>query len=456
MPPPTASPAQSRFDVALLLIGLAALLIRVGALLAVGFNEAYFDADGYHWGALEALAGGPITTTHHPPGYSFVLGLFYEVAGVRPRLFLAVQAILGAVACVLTGDAAGRTMGRRAGLLAAALLAFNPYAVLMTAALVSENLALPLFALSLWFVARDLPRIPGWKVAAAAVSVAAMGLVRSALISVALPIALLPLLGLVRVQGPLRRRVAASVLLLALSLSGPVVYGILRSRTTGVFRFGSPNDIYNLWVGNNPHATGRIQATPGAPPPDLAREEVAKILAPRVKEFLLRHPGRQASLFLRRLSHNLAPPKRDLIYLYGHGWAGERPPEVVRTVYAAAALSFPFLGGLVLLSFARSGRCLPFLAAISIAAAALAPYLLAIGDARYLLPAYPALCLAAGALAAVNAQPTWSRSRRLVAALLSILFLGNAAHNVALTEPALEAVSRPGGSSLAPPYDLAW
>lgn len=453
--PPGSLPAPPRFDAALLLVGLAALVLRVGALLAVGFNEAYFDVDGYHWGALEALAGGPITTSHHPPGYSFVLGLFYEVVGVRPRLFLAVQAVLGATACVLAGDAAGRTMGRRAGLLAAALLAFNPYVVLMTAALGSENLVLPLFALFVWLVARDLPRVPGWKLAAAALTVAAMGLVRSALVSVALALALLPVLGLARVAGPLRRRVAAGVLLLALSLSGPVLYGLLRARTTGVFRIGSPNDVYNLWVGNNPHATGRIEEMPGVPPGDLDREVVARMLAPRVKEFLLGSPHRQLDLSLKRLSYNLAPPKRDLIYVYAHGWAGEKPAAAVRTAYALVALSFPLLGALVLLAFARSGRAVPFLVGAGIAVAALLPYQVAIGDPRYLLPAYPALALAAGALAARDVPGPWSRRRRAVAALLAVLFLGNAAHDVYLTDAALRAISAPGGSSLPVPYHFA-
>lgn len=452
-----ASPAaRPPIDPLFAALALAALLVRVAALLAVGFNPAYFDVDGYHGCALAGLSGAPIPTDHHPPGTAFAIQLFYAVAGVRPRLFLAAQAVLGALACFLVADAAGRTMGRRAGLLAGALLAFNPYAVLATAALASENLALPAFALFVWLLARDLPSVPFARLVAAALVVSAMGLVRSALLAVALPLALVPVLGLARRPETLRRRLAAGALLLAISFSGPLAYGLHRARRTGVLRLGSPNDVYNLWVGNNPHATGRIQAMPGLPPPDLGREEVARILAPRVKEFLLRHPGRQVPLLLRRLSHNLAPPKRDLIYIYGHGWAGERSPGVVLTAYAAAALSFPFLGALVLLAFARSGRCLPFLAGIAIASAALVPYLLAIGDARYLLPAYPALCLAAGALAAAKVPSPWSRSRRLAAALLAVLFFGNAARDVALTDPALRAVSAPGGSSLDPPYDLAW
>ena len=444
-----------RLDVALLALGVAALLVRVWALLAVGFNPDYFDVDGYHHAALEGLAGRPIPTTHHPPGTSFLLMLLYQVAGPRPRLFLVLFALLGAAACLLVGDAARRTMGRKAGLLAAALLAFNPYVVLATPALASENLALPAFALFVWLVATDLPRVPGWKLAAAALTVSAMGLVRSALVSVALPLALLPLLGLTRSPGSTRRRVAAGILLLGLSLSGPVGYGLLRARTTGVFRIGCPMDVYNLWVGNNPHATGRIEEMPGAPPADLDREEVARLLGPRVREFILGSPHRQVDLFARRLSYNLAPPKRDLVYLYGHGWAGERSPTTVRVAYALVALSFPVLGGLVLLAFARAGRTLPFLVAAGIVLCALAPYQLSLGDARYLLPVYPAIGLAASALLARDVPAAWSRGRRLAAALLAVLFLGNAARDVLLTDPALRAIARPGGSRLDPPYHFA-
>jgi hypothetical protein len=194
---------------------------------------------------------------------------------------------------------------------------------------------------------------------------------------------------------------------------------------------------------------------PDLPPPELDREAVARILAPRVKAFLLESPGRQPELFAKRLSYNLAPPKRDMIYVYAHGWAGERSATAVRTAYALLAFSFPVLGSVFLLAFARAGRTLPFLVASAIALCVLLPYQASIGDPRFLLPAYPSICLAAAALAARDVPAPWARGRRLAAALLAVLFLGNAAWDVALTDPAIRAISQPGGSRLNPPYDFA-
>jgi len=449
------APAPASGFALLALISTAGLALRLGFVHAIGFQPGFFDVDGYHAMALAAGNGASVPTSHHPPGYAWFLWLVYEALGVRPRIVYLLQAVLGAGAALLAGDSIRRVAGTSAGALAAALLAFNAYAVLATSTLASENLALPGVALVLWLSLDGSRRPAAWRLLSAALVVSGLALVRTGLVLLAVPLAILVLLPRPARCGSLSRRLAASLGVVLVAFSGLFLHAVSRWRTTGVFRIGCPNDVYNLWVGNNPDATGRIDPMPVVPGVDLDKEAQARLLAPRVRAFLRDHPLQQVRLFLARASYNFAPPKRDLIYVYGHGWAGERPRSVVLATYATVALSLPILLAVALLAFARSGHLPAFRLAAALTAAVLLPYQVSIGDPRFLLPAYPALCAAAGLLGASRVPAAWSRGRRIVAALAMALFCANAARDLSLTDPALRAVSGPGGSRLRPPYHFA-
>lgn len=440
----------------LAILALAGLALRLGIVFAVGFQPEFFDVDGYHAMALAARDGATIPTSHHPPGYAWFLWLVYEVFGVRPRIVYVLQAVLGGAAVFLAGDSVRRAAGRNAGVLAAALLAFNAYPILATPTLASENLALPGVSLVLWLALGAPRRAGAGGLLAAALVVSGLALVRTGLLLLAVPVAALALLHRPpRARTSRRRQLASALAVLLLASSGLLLHAFSRWRSAGVFRIGCPNDVYNLWVGNNPDATGRIDPMPVVPGADLDKEAQARLLAPQVREFVREQPHLQLRLFLARASYNFAPPKRDLIYIYGHGWAGERTRATVLVAYSAAALALPILFSCVALAFARAGHLPAFRLAAVFAVAVVLPYQISIGDPRFLLPAYPALCSAAGLLAASDVPGAWSRRRRIVAAIGMAAFSANAARDVALTDSALRAVARPGGSTLRPPYHFA-
>lgn len=442
---------------AVLGVAAAALAIRVATSLAIGFNPAFFDADSYHRLAMEGVAGGHVSSDGHPPGYSWFLMTLYRLVGVEPRAVYGLQIVIAAGVVLLVGDAARRRFGPRAGVLAASLLAFSGPLAIYPSLLLSENVCLAGVALVAWLVLPRLPEPGAARLLGAAAVVAALSLTRTGLVLLAVPLAFLALAS--RRRGGAARSAALAAGVLAVVAVPLLLYSWVRSGWTGAFRIGSAADVYSFYLGNNPEARGRaepmtIDLGPDPPPsPDM--ETAARLLGPKARSYLLRHPVREAELFVRRASFNFAPNKKDLLYLYGHGWAGERRPAVVEAVYVWVAMSWPALAAALLLAFARRGVDAPVGLALAFAAAGILPYQVSIGDARYLIPFHPFLAFAAGSLLAPAGPHSWAASRRLAAGVLAVAFLANAVHDVARTDGALRAIARPGGSALRPPYHFA-
>lgn len=441
----------------LALVTVLALALRVAVAIGVGFNPEYFDVDGYH---AQAIAGldGPVPTSTHPPGYPwFLLGVFrLSGAGVQP-VYLA-QALLSAVAIFAVGWAVGRRYGAWAGVLSATLLAADGYMVIATAALASENLCVPGVAavIVLLLPSRGSPTWP--RLLAAATVIGLLGLVRTALLGLAAGVALFEVVDRRTNSGSLGRRGARAGGVLVVALLPALIFGAVRASREGPFRIGSPWDAYNLWLGNNPHATGRVEPMPDVPeagtaeiPDEWAR---ARVLGPRAIAYALQHPVRELVLVARRASYLFASPKRDLIYIYGWGWAGERSAAVIATSYVWASSSVPLLVLLALVAWWRHGCDAGLAWTAVLLFFAVVPYLLTIGDARFLLPLHPLIAVAAGTVAHPRmAAPNWRRAA--VIGVIGLVFLANTAFDLVATQPALEAILQPGGSTLRPPYHFA-
>ena len=444
--------------VSILLVSALALVLRLAMIVGVGFNPSFFDADSYHYFAEYGLRDEPIPSHYHPPGYSWLLAKLYSVAGPRPRIAYAVQAFLSAVAVWLAGDAARRRFGPRAGLLTATLIALNGYLAIFPSILASETVALFGVTLVTWLLLSSWPAPSRWVTVCVVLLAGSLGLVRTGLVLLALPA-----LYIEAVRSRAERRIllgAVRVAALLLLAAGPIVTDAwLESRRTGVFELGAATDTANFWAGNNPAATGRMEAFPDAPiagTPDFPDERAcARHLSTKVRQFLLEYPERQLILIPMRASYLFAPAKRDLIYVYGHGWAGERPAETVFLVYIWVAVSVPLLAAGAILGFARAGHTEAVRLALGMVLLGALPYLASIGDARYVQPFQPVLAIVAGASAGYPLSGGWSRNRRLAAAAVALLFFGNAAYDVKKTEPALAAIARAGGSTLRPPYIFA-
>jgi hypothetical protein len=94
-------------------------------------------------GTNRAPGGGP--SAFRPPAYPAFLAGVYAVAGEEaPGIARMVEAVLGTLTVALIGVIASRIWGRRVGLLALGIAAVGPPLVIMSTALVSESLFVPL------------------------------------------------------------------------------------------------------------------------------------------------------------------------------------------------------------------------------------------------------------------------------------------------------------------------
>ena len=206
---------------ALLLVGAAALLVRVGYVLSGPGSPVVGDTPGYHSYAVHLLDSGSYVNDEgerasRPPGYPLFLAAVYSVFGRSPAAVVAIQCLLGALTCVLTALLAGGVLKPpwplACGLAAAGYFGlFSPPAFLLTECLYSFLLALAFFALhhGVWPADR--------RAFLFGLALAAAFLVRpEVLVFAVLAAALLPLLA----KGFGRREAAAAALGFAL-FSGP-------------------------------------------------------------------------------------------------------------------------------------------------------------------------------------------------------------------------------------------
>src|SRR5947209_7944413 len=113
-----------------------------------------------------APAGGP--SAFRPPAYPAFLGAVYWVAGQEaPPAARFVEAVLGTLTVALIGLIAMRIWGRRVGIIALGIAAVAPPLVVMSTALISESLFVPLVlaAVACALQARRSARPLAWTVA---------------------------------------------------------------------------------------------------------------------------------------------------------------------------------------------------------------------------------------------------------------------------------------------------
>lgn len=144
----------------LVVILSVAFLGRLGfAGLVVGFNTPpKGDEIDYHAiaGNLADGEGFVNATGQHtgrrPPAYPFLLSIFYRIAGPSTALARVIQVLLGTLVVWLTFLTARRFFSESEALVAAALVAVNPFLVFVSGYLLTENLYLILVLLALFLV----------------------------------------------------------------------------------------------------------------------------------------------------------------------------------------------------------------------------------------------------------------------------------------------------------------
>lgn len=243
-------------------VALAVRLIVLSELSRLAlFRTPQLDSLEYLSWARSIASGElrwPVLPTH-APGYPFFLGGLLALFNGSVTVARIVQAVLGAVLCVVVALLGKRLFGPRAGIAAGLLLALYAPLAYIEVSLLAEGVFVLLLVLALasllspW---RDTRPIPTAAVAGALLGLAA--LMRAT--ALALVPALLLVLLLDRRWGDTRRRGLAAAAMVAACLVLVVPVTIKVSRVAGSFvplqAFGG----LNFYMGNDPTGNG----TPGA------------------------------------------------------------------------------------------------------------------------------------------------------------------------------------------------
>jgi len=220
------------------------------------FGELFGDGQQYDAWARQIAAGDWIghEVFYQAPLYPYFLGALYTFCGHELWLVRAVQALLGALACVLVARAGTQLVSRRAGLCAGLLLAAYPPAIFFDGLIQKSSLDLfltaALLALIAAFQVRPRTRLIAWL----GVALAALALNReNARVAYAIAVPWL-LFGFRAAPGARRASWVALFLLASASVLLPVAW---RNHRIGGEIFLSTSQLGpNLYMGNHPGANG--------------------------------------------------------------------------------------------------------------------------------------------------------------------------------------------------------
>jgi 4-amino-4-deoxy-L-arabinose transferase-like glycosyltransferase len=303
------------------------------------------------------------------PGYPTFIAAVYAVFGPHLVGLRVVESVLGALAAVLIGVGGARLFGRPAGLIAAALAALHPVLAFLPSTQFAENLLLLTTVLGLGAIFEAARRGAAWRWAASGVMIGVILLVR--------PNSVLRLpglgLGFAVLLHRERRPWLAPALICATAIALTLAPWIVRShRVHDQWFFIATGGGRQFWFGNNPRATAdtrvpsvldsSIQAEVGPLPNDTARE---RYLYARGREFIGRHPGRAAWLYLCELRNLFALYPETETRNYINVWSRLAQGTASAVVFAGALLAlarfrttraqWPLVGAVA--SFAAGSAC---------------------------------------------------------------------------------------------------
>ena len=333
-----------RFRIWLAAILVVALVVRIGVVLATPGYHARTDAadfdrlavaladHGHYPGSREWAPRGP--TAFRPPLFPAALAAVYKVVGTgsahdRWTAGRVLEALLGALAAVLTCLIATRLWGPATGLVAGALAAIDPPLLLVGSSLLSESLFIPLVlgAVLAALVFRTDPRLR-WA-ALSGVLVGCAALTRGNGIVLAIPLAFL-----VFSRRPRRRGLHAPALLLATTILTVLPWTIRNYVEFHRFVPLTTEGGYAL-AGTYNAATQHRPGFEAVWYPPLDQMRALSAAHPRINEaqlsahlqseglhYIEHHPGsvlKTAYLSARRLL-NIEGPLLEEVFAYGEGY----------------------------------------------------------------------------------------------------------------------------------------
>lgn len=429
---------SARRHVPLLVTALLVLAARATVVAALGRHPLLAPSDGLDTGAYVALArrvaAGDVLLRALPepffvsPLYAWFLGAVLAVTGGSLKAALALQALLGAVAAWLAGDAARRLFGDRAAVPAAALLgltgvvafheatllqaALDPFLCALSLALLVRALegeARPrafLFAgLALGLFALNRPNVLPWAAVAAALLLFARGL------------------------RPGLRPAAAFLLGAALGVAPATIRNVVVS---GEPVLVSSHGGLNLLIGNGPGANGVYRWLDGVTPDiggqaadtrrlaeaeagrKLTAREVSARFAEKAWRWIVANPGTAVRLLALKCWYVLSGDEAPLNFSYP--WY-RRETGILRLLAVGPGLLVPLGGAGLALLLAGAGR-LPRRDALAWASFVPAYVVLVAAffvATRYRLPLYVPLATAGGAALVILLDALRGRAVRRLA-----------------------------------------
>lgn len=302
-----------RFRSVLLAVAVAGVVLRIGVVVLIPTRLAsdpwsYFQRaqNLLQHGRYEAFPGH--LDANFPPAYPLAIAM---ASAIGPRGSALIRAkilncLLGGTAVVLIGSMAKRLFGAPTGLLAAAVFALYPRGLLQAPVLVSEHLFTPLL------LGLVLVLVVAWERPGAG-KLAALAGVAVGLLTLTRPIGyLLGLLWLGRglaVRGRWLVVVRELALLLAVQHLVMLPWAIRNAVSLGQFSFLSSVGGIDLFIGNNPTATGGWQmwrgaleeTEPAARDQRLGCFELDAIARRTAVRWLRAHPGEALRLYITKL-----------------------------------------------------------------------------------------------------------------------------------------------------------
>ncbi len=198
--------------------------------------------------------GGYVPSIFMPPAYSYVLAFFYRLAGPGPVAYLAlevVQAALGVILVFVVYRLALILLGKRGAIAAACLTAIYPAQVYMCNEFHPISIYIVLGTATVLFLVRYIEMTRSWKdLILAGVCGGILMLFRGEAPALVLLYAIILILR----GGRKTAGAAAAFLLTAFAFLAP--WTIRNYREFGIIIPVCASGGVNLWVGNNPRATG--------------------------------------------------------------------------------------------------------------------------------------------------------------------------------------------------------
>ena len=265
-----------------ILVFLLALGLRLGYLHQISgipfFRTLVGDAAAYDsWG--QEIAGGDWlgnSPFYQAPAYPYFLGVIYRVLGHNVYAVRVIQALLGSASCVLIGLAGQRFFNRRAGIVAAIMLAVYPPAIFFDGLIQKSSLGLCLMSLFLWQLSGLRGSSQRWRWMVVGIILGLLGITREN--TLLLPIVLLVWLWACFPRFGFRMRLSQTLMLstgLIITL-GPVAWR--NYHVGGEIVITTVQAGPNFFIGNNSRATGRY--TPlvrGHEAPPFERDDAKRL-----------------------------------------------------------------------------------------------------------------------------------------------------------------------------------